>query len=105
MMVKALKPKKVIDWKEICASGIIGCIWLIALIFLFVSGIDIAINYYSVLSGTLLSSIAQEQMSYSIQVFVGAGLFLIVYSYDASKAIRQMFHLKDVPPINRSKSK
>ncbi len=99
MMVRARKPKRVFDFNEICASLIIGCGFVIALSFLLISGIDIVVNYWSVLSGVLLSPIAQEQMTYSIEVFVGTGLLLIVYSYDAVKIIRRLFRLKDVEHI------
>lgn len=100
MMVRALKPiKEKRDYRVLCASLLLSSIRAVSIILLFVSAGVIIINYLDLVLGLQPSVIGVEQMNYSIDIFVGCGLFLITYSYEAERIIKNLFRVRDVPPI------
>lgn len=98
-MVKARKPVEKTHALAKSCLALIGIVHAAAVILIVVSGSIIIWNYYSIISGNLPTEIEKIQLDYSISIFAGAAIYLLVYAYKTEEIIKTLFHVKEVPPI------
>lgn len=102
-MVKAQEPKKSTpELKTICASGLISLIHAISVIFLIISGFVIVQQYCLIILGNSPNQIKKMALDYSITIFTGSAIFLLVYIHKFKEIVKSIFDVKDVEPIDNS---
>ena len=85
------RPERSKNFNTKCASGIISCVRVIAVGLLIISGWVIISSYLIFIFWSIQpSSLAQAQINSSIQIFIGAGAFLALYSYETEKFVKKM---------------
>ncbi len=69
---------------------------VIAIVLLFISAYTI-INSYILLMiwGIQPTALTQAQINFSIEIFIGAGLVLISYSYDTEELVKKLLNVSD----------
>ncbi|VVB98802.1 Uncharacterised protein [uncultured archaeon] len=99
-MIQAKQPKKT-GWSfAILCSGIVtGAIHLISIILLLISGVIILLNYYTLLSGILLTELQKTTLDYSITIFAGSAIYLLLYTYEVEKIVKRLFNVREVELI------
>jgi len=99
-MVKAKAPKKVpLDWREVCASLCVGIIRSMIWIYTFVSGYTILMYYDKLLLVGLLTETQKMTFDYSITMFTGCAIFLLLYTHEFDRIVGGIFNVKNVKSI------
>lgn len=93
------RPKKLSKQEQFklrFAEGVMSIIRLIAILLLFISAYRI-IDSYTLLMfwGAQPSALIQTQINFSIEIFIGAGLVLISYSYDTEELVKRLLNVSD----------
>lgn len=99
-MIKAKPPKKShLTWNEICSSALITIIHLMAVILMLTSGTFIIWQYASIILGYKPTEIIKMGLDYSITVFAGSALYLLLYMYKVEELVKRIFNVKSVKPV------
>ena len=93
------RPKKLSESERLklrFAEGLTGIIRLIAIVLLLISGCIIINNYLLLAVWSVQpSALIQSQINFSIQIFIGSGLYLILYSYETEELVKWMLNVSD----------
>jgi hypothetical protein len=97
---KAL-PLKVVktDWKLIGVSLLVSLIHIICIVFLVISALTILSRYILIIFGNMPNDIQKIALDYSITIFIGSSLALLVYHNQTEDILKKIFRVKNVPPI------
>ena len=96
-MEKARAPKEQPPkLNTICASFLIEWIPRIVVLILLISGYNAAIEYNSLLSGNFLSDYHKMVLDYSLTIFAGCSIFLLLYMREMKKIVNHIFNIKEV---------
>lgn len=87
------------EFQEYCATLLISGVHIVAVIFLAVSSFMILWLYPMVILTGTLSAAQQLTLNYSITIFAGAGIYLLVYLEKVDGLVKKMLKVKDVPKI------
>ena len=95
------RPKKVpglIRLNTICSSVLIRVICGFFTILLIISGYIILLEYSSIILGNLPSETQKIKLDYSITIFAGSAIFLLVYTHEFKKIVNKIFNVKEPKP-------
>ncbi len=102
-----LNLKKPIDvpanWKTICASIIVSVIPTFVALILAVSGTKLVWEYALILLGNLPSPVEKLALDYSLTIFAGSAIFLLLYLRSMRETVNHLFNLKPVVPIDEKR--
>ena len=97
--LKKRPPKEGRSKRAIMASILLTAIHLICFIFLVVSIFTILTQYSLIIFGKSPSDIEKMALDYSIPIFVGSALFLLVYQNKVGDLIKKICLVEKVPPV------
>ena len=105
-MVKALPPIEVsASLRTKLVSGLITIVRLVVIVFLIVSGLTVILQYSQVMLGTHPSDIEKMRLDYSMSVFAGTVLFLLIYQFKFEDIVHDIFNVKRVKPLDKKYAK
>ncbi len=100
-MVKAEPPVEPTspDLKIYCASFLIKWIPKLSFIVFLISGFYAITGYYCILTGNIPTEIQKLILDYSLSIFAGNALFLLIYVHELEKIISILLDIKEVEPL------
>ena len=100
---KPLKKEKG-NWKITCSTIICRIIWFIFTILLFITGCCIIWQYSNLLFGNTPTYLQKMSFDYSITIFTGCAMFVLIYSYKSKELVNKLFNLKDIEGVDGYKT-
>ena len=84
------------NWKIICSTLLCRMIEFIILILLLITGVCIIWQYINILLGHIPTYLQKMSLDYSIKIFTGCAMFILIYSYKSKELVNKLFKLKKV---------
>lgn len=96
------KLKDIPKLKAIFCSVLIRVTYLILAILLIVSGLVIIIQYSLIVLEYTPNTIQKMKLDYSITIFTGSAIFLLIYRHKFKEIVDSILDVKDVELIDNS---
>ncbi|MBS3061553.1 MAG: hypothetical protein J4215_03150 [Candidatus Diapherotrites archaeon] len=102
-MIKPKTPiQKPLALKDLFCSLFIWFLSVLSVLVLIISGVEILLVYWVLLQGHTLNEVQKTMIDYSMPIFAGSGLFLLIYQPIARKLMLSVFRVKKVKKIKQA---
>ncbi|MBS3068735.1 hypothetical protein J4441_00020 [Candidatus Micrarchaeota archaeon] len=95
-MVKALPPKELPNLRTKIVNWLTAIVVIIFVLLLIVSAVTIILQYGRIVLGIMLDDIQKMGLDYSLTIFAGSAIFLLLYRYKFEDSVRELLGIKKV---------